>query len=623
MNAPATETRKFEAEVAQVLHLVTHSLYSHKEIFLRELISNASDACDKLRFEAIAHPELLTGGGELHIDVSWDPEARTVTISDNGIGMTRDEVIANIGTIASSGTRRFLEAMSGEQKADARLIGQFGVGFYSAFVVADKVTVRSRHAGEAASEGVQWESDGKGEYSLERVSLPESGTSVVLHLKAEEDEFLKRWQLRSLITKYSDHFAFPIRMPVEKDDKPTDEFETINAASALWTKPKSEISDEDYQGFYKSLGHDFNEPLAWTHNRVEGSQSFTTLLYLPSQPPFDLMMGGRDERKGLKLYIKRVFIMDAAEELLPNYLRFVRGVVDADDLPLNVSREILQHNRQLERIKAACVKRVLDLIEKLARDEPEKFATFYKAFGNTLKEGISEDANNRERIAKLLRFASTKGEGTQQTVSLDDYIGRMAIGQEAIWYITADSYAAAFGSPQLEAFKAKGIEVLLMFDRIDEWMIGSLSEYEGKKLKSAAKGDVPLDDADKAKQEEATKEAEPLLKKLKDLLGDRVGDVKVSARLTDSPSCLALSDYEMAPHLARLLREAGQDMPESKPTLEINPQHALVKRVEAEADEAKAKDLATLLLEQAEISAGAQLPDPSAFVQRMNRVLLG
>jgi molecular chaperone HtpG len=623
MNAPVAETRKFEAEVAQVLHLVTHSLYSHKEIFLRELISNASDACDKLRFESIAQPELAAVGSELHIDVSWDPEARTVTISDNGIGMTRDEIIANIGTIASSGTKRFLEAMSGEQQADARLIGQFGVGFYSAFVVADKVTVRSRHAGAAASEGVQWESDGKGEYSLEPVSLPESGTAVVLHLKADEDEFLKRWQLRSLITKYSDHVAFPIRMPTEKDDKPTDEWETINAASALWTKPKSEISDDDYKSFYKSLGHDFNEPLTWTHNRVEGSQSFTTLLYLPSQPPFDLMMGGRDERKGLKLYIKRVFIMDAAEELLPNYLRFVRGVVDADDLPLNVSREILQHNRQLERIKAACVKRVLDLIEKLARDEPEKFATFYKAFGNTLKEGISEDANNRERIAKLLRFASTKGEGTQQNVSLDDYIGRMAIGQEAIWYITADSYAAAFGSPQLEAFKAKGIEVLLMFDRIDEWMIGSLSEYEGKKLKSAAKGDVPLDDADKAKQEEATKEAEPLLKRIKDLLGDRVGDVKVSARLTDSPSCLALSDYEMAPHLARLMREAGQEMPESKPTLEINPQHPLVKRVEAETDDAKATDLATLLLEQAEISAGAQLPDPSAFVQRMNRVLLG
>jgi len=622
MNAPA-ETRKFEAEVAQVLHLVTHSLYSHKEIFLRELISNASDACDKLRFESIAKPELSAGDSELHIDVSWDPDARTVTVRDNGIGMNRDEIVANIGTIASSGTRRFLEAMSGEQKADARLIGQFGVGFYSAFVVADKVTVLSRRADAPAGEGVKWESDGKGEYSLEPVELAERGTAVILHLKADEDEFLSRWQLRALITRYSDHVAFPIRMPVEKDGKPTDEFETINAASALWTKPKSDISDADYQSFYKSLGHDFNDALAWTHNRVEGSQSFTTLLYIPSQPPFDLMMGGRDERKGLKLYIKRVFIMDAAEELLPNYLRFVRGVVDADDLPLNVSREILQHNRQLERIKAACVKRVLDLIEKLAKDEPEKFATFYKAFGNTLKEGISEDANNRERIAKLLRFASTKGDGTNQTTSLDDYIGRMAMGQDAIWYITADSYAAAFGSPQLEAFKAKGIEVLLMSDRIDEWMIGSLSEYDGKKLKSVAKGDVPLDEADKKKQEEATKEAEPLLKKLKDLLGDRVGEVKVSARLTDSPSCLALSDYEMAPHLARLLREAGQEMPESKPTLEINPQHALLKRVEAETDEAKAKDLATLLLEQAEIAAGAQLPDPSAFVQRMNRVLMG
>lgn len=622
MNAPA-ETRKFEAEVAQVLHLVTHSLYSHKEIFLRELISNASDACDKLRFESIAKPELMAGDSELHIDVSWDPDARTITIRDNGVGMTRDEVVANIGTIASSGTKRFLEAMSGEQKADARLIGQFGVGFYSAFVVADKVTVLSRRAGAPAGEGVKWESDGKGEYSLEQVDQTERGTSVILHLKADEDEFLKRWQLRSLITKYSDHVAFPIRMPVEKDGKPTDEWETINAASALWTKPKSEISDADYQSFYKSLGHDFNDALAWTHNRVEGSQSFTTLLYIPSQPPFDLMMGGRDERKGLKLYIKRVFIMDAAEELLPNYLRFVRGVVDADDLPLNVSREILQQNRQLERIKAACVKRVLDLIEKLAKDEPEKFATFYKAFGNTLKEGISEDANNRERIAKLLRFASTKGEGSAQTVSFDDYIGRMPVGQDTIWFITADSYAAALGSPQLEAFKAKGIEVLLMSDRIDEWMLGSLSEYSGKKLQNVAKGELPLDEADKKKQEESAKEAEPLVKKLKDLLGDRVGDVRVSARLTDSPSCLALADYEMAPHLARLLREAGHDMPDNKPTLEINPQHVLLKRVEAETDEAKAKDLATLLLEQAEIAAGAQLPDPSAFVQRMNRVLLG
>jgi molecular chaperone HtpG len=619
----STETRKFEAEVSQVLHLVTHSLYSHKEIFLRELVSNASDACDKLRFESIAHPELLAGEGELHIDVSWDEQARTVTVRDNGIGMSRDEVVANIGTIASSGTRRFLEAMSGEQKADARMIGQFGVGFYSAFVVADRVTVLTRRAGAPVEEGVKWESDGKGEYSLEQVELGERGTTVVLHLKADEDEFLKRWQLASLIRKYSDHVAFPIRMPKEEAGKPTAEWETVNDAGALWTKPKSDISDEDYQSFYKSLGHDFNDALAWTHNRVEGSQSFTTLLYLPAQPPFDLMMGGRDERKGLKLYIKRVFIMDAAEELLPNYLRFVRGVVDADDLPLNVSREILQHNRQLDRIKAACVKRVLDLIEKLARDEPEKFATFYKAFGNTLKEGIGEDANNRERIAKLLRFASTRGEGAQQTVGFDDYIGRMKVGQEAIWYITADSYAAAAGSPQLEAFKAKDIEVLLMSDRIDEWMLGSLSEYDGKKLQSVAKGEVPLDEADRKKQEEAAKAAEPLLAKLKELLGDRVGDVKVSARLTDSPSCLALSDYEMAPHLARLLREAGHDMPESKPTLEVNPQHPLVQRVETEGDPGKANDLAMLLLDQAEIAAGAQLPDPAAFVQRMNRVLLG
>jgi len=559
--------------------------------------------------------------------VSWDPDARTVTVRDNGVGMNRDEIVANIGTIASSGTRRFLEAMSGEQKADARLIGQFGVGFYSAFVVADKVTVLSRRADAPAGEGVKWESDGKGEYSLEQVELAERGTAVILHLKADEDEFLKRWELRALITRYSDHVAFPIRMPLEKDGKPSDEWENVNAASALWTKPKSEISDEDYQSFYKSLGHDFNDALAWTHNRVEGSQSFTTLLYIPSQPPFDLMMGGRDERKGLKLYIKRVFIMDAAEELLPNYLRFVRGVVDADDLPLNVSREILQKNRQLERIKSACVKRVLDLIEKLAKDEPEKFATFYEAFGNTLKEGISEDANNRERIAKLLRFASTgtksaPGDGNAQTVSFDDYIGRMPVGQDTIWFITADSYAAALGSPQLEAFKAKGVEVLLMSDRIDEWMLGSLSEYSGKKLQNVAKGELPLDEADKQKQETATREAEPLLKKLKELLGDRVGDVRVSARLTDSPSCLALNDYEMAPHLARLLREAGHDMPENKPTLEINPQHPLLKRVEAEGDEVKAKDLAMLLLEQAEIAAGAQLPDPSAFVQRMNRVLL-
>ncbi|MGY1531494.1 molecular chaperone HtpG [Luteimonas sp. A649] len=639
----ATETRKFEAEVAQVLHLVTHSLYSHKEIFLRELISNASDACDKLRFESIAQPDLLAGDAELRIDVSWDKAAHTITIRDTGIGMDRDEVVANIGSIASSGTRRFLEAMGSEQKADARLIGQFGVGFYSAFVVADRVTVLTRRAGAAPEAGVKWESDGRGEYTLENVELPERGTTVVLHLKADEDEFLEPWRLRSLIHKYSDHVAFPIRMPKDAavDDEGSDadngsdgddgaakadaapEWEAVNDASALWTRPKSDISDEEYQNFYKSLGHDFNDAAAWTHNRVEGSQSFTTLLYLPAQPPFDLMMGGRDERKGLKLYIKRVFIMDAAEELLPNYLRFVRGVVDADDLPLNVSREILQHNRQLERIKGACVKRVLDLIEKLSRDEPEKYAAFLKAFGNTLKEGIVEDATNRERIAKLLRFASTKGDGEQKTVSLDDYVGRMQPGQDAIWYVTADGYRAAAGSPQLEAFRAKDIEVLLMSDRIDEWMLGQFREYAGKPLRHVAKGELPMDEAEKQKLEDATGAAAPLLERIKGLLDGRVEDVRVSARLTDSPSCLAMSEWEMAPHLAHLLREAGQDVPENKPTLEINPQHALVRKLQGEADDARATDLATLLLEQAELSAGAPLADPAAFVQRMNRLLAG
>src|SRR5690554_3957348 len=624
----ATETRKFEAEVAQVLHLVTHSLYSHKEIFLRELVSNASDACDKLRFESIANPGLLAGEAELRIDVSWDRDARTITIRDTGIGMSRDEVVANIGSIASSGTRRFLDAMGSEQKADARLIGQFGVGFYSAFVIADRVTVLTRRAGDPAEAGVRWESDGRGEYTLEAATLAERGTTVTLHLKEGEDEFLDGWKLRSLVRKYSDHVAFPIRMPKDpaasgedNDDAPG--WETCNEASALWTRPKSEISEEEYQNFYRALGHDFNDAATWSHNRVEGSQSFTTLLYIPSQAPFDQMMGARDERKGLKLYIKRVFIMDAADELLPNYLRFVRGVVDADDLPLNVSRELLQHNRQLERIKGACVKRVLDLIEKLARDEPEKFAAFLKAFGNTLKEGIVEDHGNRERIARLLRFASTKGEGEARSVSLDDYVARMGEGQDAIWYVTADGYRAAVGSPQLEGFRARDIEVLLMSDRIDEWMLGHLREYDGKPLKHIAKGELPLDEAEKARQEEATQAAAPLLERIRSLLDGQVEDVRVSARLTDSPSCLALSEWEMAPHLAHLLREAGQDVPEQKPTLEINPQHALVRRLLGEHDDARAADVANLLLEQAQLAAGAPLADPAAFLQRMNRLLVG
>ncbi|MFT3791801.1 MAG: molecular chaperone HtpG [Rudaea sp.] len=621
----AAETRKFEAEVAQVLHLVTHSLYSHKEIFLRELISNASDACDKLRFEALGKPELLGGDGELRIGVSIDKDARTLTIRDNGIGMTRDEVIANIGTIASSGTRKFLEALSAEKKADANLIGQFGVGFYSAFVVADKVTLTTRKAGEAASEGVRWESAGSGEYTLETLDVAERGTAVTLHLKADEDEFLQSWTLRSLIARYSDHIGFPIRMPKENDGKPTDEWETVNQASALWTRPKSDLSDEDYRNFYKYIAHDFDDPLAWTHNRVEGNQNFTSLLYVPSKSPFDFFGGNRDERKGLKLYVKRVFIMDAAEQLLPAYLRFVRGVVDSDDLPLNVSREILQQNRNLEKLKAACVKRVLDLLDKLASGEPEKFATFWTEFGNLLKEGIAEDVANKERIAKLLRFASTQGEGAAQTVSLDDYIGRMKAGQDTIYYLTADGYAAAKGSPQLEALKAHGIEVLLLVDRIDEWMSNYLAEYAGKKLRNVAKGDLDLSKfggANEEKRKEAEKAAEGVVKKLKELLGERVRDVRVSARLTDSPSVLVLDEHDMSPAMQRLLKQAGHDMPESKPVLEINPAHALVKRLEGEIDAARAADLGLLLLEQAQILEGAALEDPAEYVRRVNGLLV-
>jgi molecular chaperone HtpG len=631
-----TETRKFEAETAQVLHLVTHSLYSHKEIFLRELVSNAADACDKLRFEAIGKPDLLGGDGSLHIDVSIDKNARTITIRDNGIGMTRDEVIANIGTIASSGTRKFLEAMSTEQKADANLIGQFGVGFYSAFVVADSVTLVTRRAGAEAGEGVRWESSGTGEYTLETSEEAQRGTAITLHLKSGEDEFLQSWQLRSLIARYSDHIGFPIRMPKEKlggesgetdegdaEVKADDGWEVVNQASALWTRPKSELTDEEYQNFYKHISHDFSDALAWTHNRVEGNQNFTSLLYLPSKAPFDMMMG-RDERKGLKLYVKRVFIMDAAEQLLPAYLRFVRGVVDSDDLPLNVSREILQQNRNLDKLRAACTKRVLDLLDKLAKDEPEKFATFWKEFGTTFKEGAAEDFANKERIAKLLRFASTKSEGEAQTVSLDDYIGRMAEGQDAIYYITANGYTAAKGSPQLEALNARGIEVLLMVDRIDDWMSSYLTDYAGKKLRNVGKGDLELgkrSDEDDTKRKEVEKAAEGIVAKLKELLGDRVRDVRVSERLTESPSCVVVDDHDMGLAMQRLLKQAGHDVPASKPILEINPQHVLVQRLEHEADSARANDLAQLLLDQAQLLEGVALEDPAAYVRRVNGLL--
>ena len=618
------ETRKFEAEVAQVLHLVTHSLYSHKEIFLRELISNASDACDKLRFESIGKPELLSGDSALRIDISVDKDARTITIRDNGIGMNRDEVVANIGTIASSGTRKFLEAMSSEQKADASLIGQFGVGFYSAFVVADKVTLVTRKAGAEAGEGVRWESTGSGEYTLETVENATRGTAVILHLKADEDEFLQPWQVRSLVARYSDHIGFPIRMPKQEDDKATDEWEVVNQASALWTRPKGELKDEEYQNFYKHIAHDFNDPLAWTHNRVEGNQNFTSLLYLPSKSPFDMLMGARDERKGLKLYVKRVFIMDAAEQLLPAYLRFVRGVVDSDDLPLNVSREILQQNRNLEKLRGACTRRVLDLLDKLAKDEPEKFSTFWKEFGATFKEGVAEDFANKERIAKLLRFASTKSESSAQTVSFDDYIGRMAATQDTIYYLTADGYAAAKGSPQLEALKAHGIEVLLMYDRIDDWMATYLTEYAGKKLRNVAKGDLELDKlgVDVGKRKEAEKAAEGVVKKLKDLLGERVRDVRVSARLTESPSCLVFDEHDMGLAMQRLLKQAGHDVPATKPILEINPENGLVKRLESETDDERAKDLGLLLLDQAQLLEGVALEDPAAYVRRVNALLV-
>jgi molecular chaperone HtpG len=620
----STETRAFEAEVAEVLHLVTHSLYSHKEIFLRELISNASDACDKLRFAALSDPSLTAEDSELRIEIVADKDARTLTVRDNGIGMTRDEVVENIGTIARSGTKRFLESLSGDARKDTQLIGQFGVGFYSAFIVADRVTLVTRKAGAPAGEGVRWESAGTGQYTLETVDAPTRGTSVTLHLKDDESEFLDAWKLRDLIARYSDHVAFPIRMPKQKDGKPSDEMETVNHASALWTRPKSELKDEDYQSFYKSITHDFNDALAWTHNRVEGAQSYTLLLFVPEKPPFDALFSGREERKGLKLYIRRVFIMDASEQLLPAYLRFVHGVVDSDDLPLNVSREILQENRLLQQMRGACVKRVLDLLEKLARDDAEKFRKFTDAFGNVLKEGIAEDPANRERIAKLLRFASTKSEGTAKAVSLDDYIARMQVGQDTIWYVTADSHAAARSSPQIEALKARDIEVLLLSDRIDEWMIGYLGEYGGKKLRNAGKGDLDVaqpDEAETAKRKDAEQAAEGVVAKLKSLLGERVGDVRVSHRLIDSPSVLVLGEHDMALHMQRLLREAGHDVPASPTVLEINPSHPLVKRIENESDAARSEDLGLLLFDEARLAAGDHLDDPAAFVARVNRLL--
>ncbi|QKT04672.1 molecular chaperone HtpG [Ectothiorhodospiraceae bacterium 2226] len=612
------ETLSFQTEVTQLLNLMIHSLYSNKEIFLRELISNASDACDKLRFEALGDDALYEGDSELKVWVEVDEKARTVTVRDNGIGMSRQEVVENIGTIASSGTRKFLESLSGDQAKDANLIGQFGVGFYSAFIVADKVTVLTRRAGLGPEHGVRWTSDGEGSYTLETVERAPRGTEVILHLRKGESEFLEPYRLRSIIGKYSEHIPLPIVMKKEEGD----EEETVNKASALWRRPKSEISEEEYHAFYKHLAHDFQDPLAHVHTRAEGKQSYTTLFYIPQQAPFDLW--DRERRHGIKLYVRRVFIMDDAEQLMPTYLRFVRGLVDSDDLPLNVSREILQHNKLLDTIRGASVKKVLGLLETLARKEPEKYAAFWAEFGRVLKEGPAEDPANREKIAGLLRFASTHADTPEQTVSLDDYIGRMQEGQDKIYYITAETFAAAKHSPHLEVFRKKGIEVLLMSDRVDEWMLSYLSEYQGKPLVSVAKGDLDLgaleEGEEKAKAEAAADEIKDVLERLKSALGDKVREVRATHRLTDSPACLVVEQHDMAMSLQKILKQAGHDVPSVQPVLEVNPEHALVQNLKGAGE--RFDDWAQLLFEQALLAEGGQLEDPASFVRRMNALLL-
>ena len=627
----SVETHAFQAETRQVLHLMIHSLYSNKEIFLRELISNASDALDRLRFEAIQDDAIYEGDSNLHIDIEIDEKAGTLTVRDNGIGMGRDEVMENIGTIAKSGTKAFLDHISGDKKADAQLIGQFGVGFYSAFIVADRVSLLSRKAGHPTSEGVRWESDGGGEFSLETVERENHGTEVVLYLKEAEKEFLNNWTIRSLISRYSDHIGFPIRM--QSEDEGEEEWEEVNQASALWSLPKNEISDEEYQSFYKYLTHDFNDAMCWAHNKVEGTQSYTTLLYIPSKAPMDMMLQ-RDERSGLRLYVNRVFIMDAAQALLPHYLRFIRGVVDSSDLPLNVSRELLQENELVGKIRSAIVRRSLDMIGKLSKGDAPEYAKFWQQFGLVIKEGVAEDTSNRERIAPLLRFASTHVEGSEATVDLASYKERMKEGQEAIYYITAENHQAASHSPHLEVFRKNGVEVLLMSDRVDEWMMAYFNEFDGTPFKSVAKGDIDLsalksgakedgDDEDaKAEKDSATSLEPDLLEKVGELLGERVKEVRASQRLTDSASCLVLGDQEMALHLQRLLEQAGQEVPDSRPVLELNADHPLVAMLQSEQDSERFGDLALVLYEQALLSEGGSLTDPAEFVRRVNALLL-
>ena len=616
------ETHRFQTEVEQLLDLVIHSLYSNRDIFLRELISNASDALDKLRFEAISDDSLYEGEEELRIRVRYDRDAGTITVEDNGIGMRRDEVVENIGTIAHSGTKAFLSKLTGDAKKDSALIGQFGVGFYSAFIVADRVTLETRRAGADKSEGVRWESEGKGEYTLEAIEKEEKGTRVTLHLKEDARDYLDGHKLREIIRQYSDHISFPIYMPKEefKDGKTVilDEWEQVNKATALWLEPRSKLKDEDYINFYKQTFHDFEDPLTWLHNRVEGTLEYTSLFYVPKVPPFDLY--DRERRYGVKLYVKRVFIMDDAEHLLPTYLRFVRGIIDSDDLPLNVSREILQDNQVVRKIRSASTKRILDHLDKLSREDTDRYHTFWDAFGNVLKEGVVEDYGNREKIARLLRFASTHEDSAEQRVSLDDYISRMKDDQKAIYYIVADSYAAARNSPHLELFRKKGIEVLLMYDRIDEWLVGHLHEYDGKPLKSVTQADLDIEDEVEVSKEEK-KAADKLAKRLKKALGEAVEDVRTTTRLTDSPARVVPPENGLSPHMIQMLRQMGQEPPKQKMILELNPTHVLIKKLEQLEDQDRLAEWGHLLLEQAELADGMQLEDPGSFVRRLNRLL--
>ena len=622
MTMKGQETRGFQSEVKQLLHLMIHSLYSNKEIFLRELISNASDAADKLRFRALSDASLYEGDGELRVRLSVDKDKRTLTLSDNGIGMRRDEVIENLGTIAKSGTKSFLESLGSDQAKDSQLIGQFGVGFYSAFIVADKVSVRTRAAGAAADEGVFWESAGEGEYTIADITKADRGTEITLHLREGEDEFLDAWRVRSIIGKYSDHIALPVEIESKDEENGTTTWEKINKAQALWTRNKSDISDEEYNEFYKHIAHDFSDPAIWSHNRVEGKQEYTSLLYIPSRAPFD--MWNRDHKHGLKLYVQRVFIMDDAEQFMPNYLRFVRGLIDSSDLPLNVSREILQDSRVTQTLRGALTKRTLQMLEKLAKDDAEKYQTFWKEFGLVLKEGPAEDSANQEAIAKLLRFASTHNDSAEQNVSLEAYVSRMVEGQEKIYYITADSYAAAKSSPHLELFRKKGIEVLLLSDRIDEWMMSYLTEFDGKAFQSVSKADESLSklaDEESEEQKEAEKALEPFVDRVKTLLGDRVKEVRLTHRLTDTPAIVTTDANEMSTQMAKLFAAAGQAVPEVKYIFEINPDHQLVKRVADTQDDARFGEWVELLLDQALLAERGTLDDPNQFIRRMNQLL--